>query len=79
MRAYIRRDKGCDDIKFEVGKYYEHTTGSKLSIICEVETYYHGKCLLGETETGELVPVGTTKENAINYHEISESQFKIEK
>ncbi len=79
LHVYIRCNKGCGDIKFEIGKYYEHTTGRKLSILCEVETYYHGKCLLGETDLGELVPVGTTEEYAVNYHEISENQFKIEK
>jgi hypothetical protein len=62
-------------MKFELGKYYKHTTGSKLYICGLGETYYHGRCFIGENERGELFPIGNTQENAMNYKEITKEQF----
>jgi len=36
-------------MKFEIGKYYRHTTGYELAILCEAETTIRGKGLLAET------------------------------
>lgn len=62
-------------IKFELGKCYQHATGSKLYICGLADTYYYGRGLIGEDERGELSIVGDYEENAINYHEITREQF----
>jgi hypothetical protein len=62
-------------MKFELGKYYQHTTGSKLYICGISDTYYHGRCFVGENEYGELMPIGNTQENAMNYKEITKDEF----
>lgn len=62
-------------MKFELGKYYQHTTGAKLYICGLSETYYHGRCFIGENEHGELSPIGSSEENAMNYHEINKEDF----
>lgn len=54
---------------FEIGKCYQHTTGRKMRIIGEMDTYYYGHCLIGETDTGEYIPVGREAENAVNWIE----------
>jgi hypothetical protein len=62
-------------IKFELGKYYQHTTGSKLYICGIGETHFYGSSLIAENEYGELAPVGKNEENAVNYHEITKNEF----
>ena len=54
---------------FEVGKCYEHTTGKKMRIIGEMNTYFYGNALIGETDLCEYVPVGTKEANAVNWKE----------
>lgn len=53
--------------KFEVGKCYEHTNGTKMRIIAEVNTHFYGHGLLGETDTAEYCVVGRESENASNW------------
>lgn len=62
---------------FNVGKYYRHVgTGELLHIVGEVTTTMYGDCLVGEvTNNYDLVPVGKTKEYAINYEEISKDEW----
>lgn len=60
---------------FEEGKFYKHNTGSTLRIICKISTVFHGNCLLGENNNGDLLPVGESEANAENYVEISEEEF----
>lgn len=55
---------------FEVGKTYQHSTGKKMTIIGKLETHIWGECLIGETSDGELVPVGESEENAVNWVEV---------
>ena len=55
---------------FEVGKTYQHSTGKKMTIIGKLETHIWGECFIGETSDGELVPVGESEENAINWVEV---------
>ena len=62
-------------MKFELGKYYQHTTGMKLHICGLSDTYYHGRCFVGENNKGELLPVGSDEASAVNFHEISKEQF----
>ena len=60
---------------FELGKYYQHTAGVKLHICGIGDTQYYGKCFIGENEFGELIPVGCTEVNAVNYAEITKDEF----
>lgn len=52
---------------FEIGKTYKHTTGKKMTIIGRLKTHVYGECLIGELDTGELVPVGEQEDNSINW------------
>ena len=54
---------------FEVGKCYEHETGKKMRIIGEMNTYYYGHCLIGETDHATYMPVGQTEDNTVNWTE----------
>lgn len=49
---------------FEIGKTYKHSTSKKMTIVGEADTKAYGHCLVGETEDGELQPVGILEENA---------------
>jgi len=64
-------------MKFELGKYYQHYDGSKLYICGICETYYHGRCFIGENEKGVLNPVGSEELNAENYREIKKETFIV--
>lgn len=66
-------------MKFELGKYYQHTTGTKIHICGLGETYYHGRCFVGENNNGELSPVGSDESSAVNFHEISKEEFIMSK
>jgi hypothetical protein len=63
-------------LKFEVGRYYKHTTGEKLHI-CGVAhaDIYMSPCYVAEDVYGNFKPVGTTADHAINYMEISRNEF----
>ena len=50
---------------FEVGKCYEHKNGMKMRIIGEMNTYYYGHCLIGETDRATYTPVGQTEHNTV--------------
>ena len=54
---------------FEVGKCYEHKNGMKMRIIGEMNTYYYGHCLIGETDRATYMPVGQTEHNTVNWTE----------
>lgn len=56
-------------MKFETGKCYQHTTGAKVRMLCEIDTYFYGHCILGETDNGKYVPCGMSEENSENYVE----------
>lgn len=60
---------------FELGKYYQHTTGTKLYICGIGETIYHGRCFIGENQCGELAPIGCSEHNTVNFTEITKEQF----
>ena len=61
--------------RFEVGKYYKHTTGDMLHILQYVDTTLYGRCLLAENEFGKLEAVGDQKDNAVNYKEIDSKEY----
>ena len=62
-------------MRFEVGKYYSHTTGDEMAILCESETTLWGKCYIAETNTGELKPVGNDESCTANYTEITKEKW----
>lgn len=66
-------------MKFEIGKYYRHTTGHLLSILGEIETDMWGKTLVAESNRPramtELTPVGSDAGAAVNYSEIDREQW----
>ena len=62
---------------FEVGKTYQHSTGKIMTIIGRLKTHTYGECLIGERDTGELIPVGESEDNAVNLHE-HECSYKAE-
>jgi hypothetical protein len=62
-------------MKFELGKFYEHTTGSRLYIAGVMQSMFYGMTFVGEDEYGEFSPVGSTEDNAVNYKEITKEQF----
>jgi hypothetical protein len=57
-------------MRFEIGKFYKHTTGMCLSILCEQETMMYGKALLAEqTLVGQpFIAVGSDEDSAVNFH-----------
>ena len=47
-------------MKFEIGKYYRHSAGGDLSILCEANTTLYGESLLAE-RAGKLTQCGWVK------------------
>lgn len=63
-------------MKFEKGKFYRHTTGQEISIICEADTTAYGNGFVAETNDGEmLMPVGKGESHAENYTEITKEEW----
>lgn len=61
---------------FEVGKCYEHNTGKRIHIVAEAELdIYFSPCLIAETDSGSIISVGKSEENAVNYHEITREEW----
>ena len=60
-------------MKFEIGKYYEHTTGKKLHIITGYKrgesVMSMGPGLVAEEPDGGIVLVGSDEESAMNHTE----------
>jgi hypothetical protein len=61
---------------FEPNKYYRHSGGGMLHTLHYLKTFMYGIALIAEDRMGKLHPVGSYPENAINYHEITEQEFK---
>lgn len=62
--------------KFEVGKYYKHSTGELLHILGEVTSTMYGHCLVGEsTWSDDFLPIGMDESNTVNYEEIDKSEW----
>jgi hypothetical protein len=62
---------------FEIGKYYKHTTGRMLHVLCNVETKLYGDVLLAETYGGykEFQAVGRLEENTMNFVETEKEEW----
>ena len=54
---------------FEVGKCYEHATGQKIRILCEVDTHFYGHGLMAETDEAKYYVVGIGEDYAVNWKE----------
>lgn len=60
---------------FQIGKYYQHTTGLKMHIISAGLTTLRGWTLIAETDDiprYELTTVGSDESSAVNFKEITE-------
>lgn len=66
-----------DGSVFEIGKYYQHSMGRRISILCWAETYFHGRCMIAEESDGCFTPVGADEANAVNWEEISREQWVV--
>ena len=55
---------------FEIGKTYRHNSGKIMTIIGRLKTHIYGECLIGECDTGELIPVGESEDNTVNWQMI---------
>lgn len=63
-------------MKFEVGKYYRHTDGKKISVIGYLDTTMWGKhSLIGETCEGHLQALGKDEWSATNYKKITKKEW----
>jgi hypothetical protein len=62
-------------MKFELGRYYKHTTGYRLAIRGAVYTTSRGVVLVAEDCQGQLQPIGNQDFNAVNYHRITEDEW----
>ena len=61
--------------EFELGKYYMHTTGTRLYICGVCDTLTYGMCIVGEDYYGNLIPIGKHEGATENYKEISREEF----
>lgn len=63
-------------MEFEVGKYYEHSSGEQIAIVGEVETTLFGTCLVAESSNhARLKPVGKGESYAENWKEIDKERW----
>ena len=63
---------------FEVGKFYKHTTGRCLAILCQQETMMYGDTLIAEQSGTQesFMAVGKDEDSAVNFHEISKDEWE---
>lgn len=63
-------------MKFEVGKYYQHSGGSMMHVVCGAVTTMYGGCLVAEI-AGEpdLKPVGQDEAAAANWRETTYAEW----
>lgn len=63
-------------MKFELGKYYKHTTGTMLHVIASAETTMFGDALIAE-ESGQIdfKAVGKDESHSVNYTEIDKKEW----
>ena len=63
-------------MKFELGRYYEHSGGGRIHIVALAQTRMWGTALLSESrEDGVIIPCGMSKANAVNWREITANEF----
>lgn len=64
-------------MRFEIGKFYKHTSGKKISIVGCVETTMYGKTLIAEQcDSPDFTPVGYSSDSfAQSWIEIPEDEW----
>ena len=63
-------------MKFELGKFYKHTTEHYLYICGIVESLMYGRCLMAEVNGQEFQAVGSDEASAVNFHEIPKKEYQ---
>ncbi len=58
-------------MKFQIGRFYQHSSGKVIRIIDKTSTFFHGHCLLAECDNGKLIPISRDESATDNYHEVS--------
>jgi len=63
---------------FETGKFYQHSTGEKISILCETNTTFYGdNVLIAESDKSPfLKPLGKSADYFVNWHEITKEEWE---
>lgn len=66
-------------MKFEIGKYYQHSGGRKISIIGELQTTFWSwqnlPTLIGECDDASLRPIGRDENATVNWSEITKEEW----
>lgn len=65
-------------MRFEIGKYYKHTTGTMLHIITAAKTTLYGWTHIAESINGSgksFMAVGFDTNASTNFSEISEDEW----
>jgi len=63
-------------MKFQIGKFYRHTTGKEFSIVGTVRTTMFGDTLVAEqNDNVDLVAVGSDESATTNFVEISKEEW----
>jgi len=64
-------------MRFEVGKFYKHTSGKKIAIVAEAVTTMYGKTLIAEQcDRADFMPVGSDSDDyAANWTEITKDEW----
>lgn len=60
---------------FELGRYYIHNTGELLFICAIADSRMYGRTLIGETESGNFIPIGSDHASFENWREITRDEF----
>lgn len=63
--------------RFEIFKYYKHTSGTLMHIIGRVKTTVYGTTLLAEETDGSFKPVGEDEANMVNWVEITHQEWSF--
>lgn len=75
---YICSKESLDEInvKFEIDKYYKHESRKIIHILGRVNTTSYGQCLVAETSSGDLEPIGDQHEDAtIGWTKIDKNEW----
>ena len=58
-------------MKFEIGKYYQHSQGQVIHIVGRLPTFFYGEGLVSEGDDGNLSRIGEDEDSAVNWKEVS--------
>lgn len=63
---------------FELGKYYEHSSGERMHIIADAaegESWWWTSPLIAETDGAKLIGAGRDEASSVNWREISRDEW----